>query len=356
MASKSKKSRAAQSPPGDAPRISGDSPRVKTPQAQRGGGRHKEMNLSPCDIVKKSAGATQPDPSGKGAHRSDDGKANLKNGGETDREDAHERDRKLRKRLEELRPIDDDFARVLLGDEAGRSLVERVIRLTTGFEDLEVVDHESQRDLRQLMGGRSVELDVWARDNKGRIHDLEVQTGGRSDPKRLRYHGSVMDAHALLAGTPFRRLPERWVIFVMEKDPKGRGKATYHYKTLEADDHDDMGDEVHYVYANCAYEGEGELGDLLRDFVRSDPAQMADPVLRDRVNYFKRDEEGVREMTTRMWKWREEDLEEGRKEGRESMLLESLRSLMDGMGCTADRAFDLLSVPEGDRARLASLL
>ena len=69
-------------------------------------------------------------------------------------------------RLERLRPIDDDFMRVIYRDDI--PLTEDTLRIVTGIEGLKVVHTETQKDLKRLVGARSVELDVMAVDSSGR--------------------------------------------------------------------------------------------------------------------------------------------------------------------------------------------
>lgn len=113
-----------------------------------------------------------------------------------EREEMHEAD--LR-RLEALRPIDDDFMRVMFQGQLG--FAQDVLRTITGVDDLVLVREEVQRDVKRLAGARSVVLDVYGEDSQGRLYDLEVQRADRgAEPRRARYHGSAMDVEALGVG------------------------------------------------------------------------------------------------------------------------------------------------------------
>lgn len=61
-------------------------------------------------------------------------------------------------RLEQLRPIDDDFMRCLFKDNI--PLAELVLRILTGKQDLMITACETQKDMKRLAGARSV---VWMR-------------------------------------------------------------------------------------------------------------------------------------------------------------------------------------------------
>ena len=76
-------------------------------------------------------------------------------------------------RLQKLRPIDDDFMRCLFKDNI--PLVELVLRIITGKQDLIIISCETQKDMKRLAGARSICLDAYGTDSKGKKYELEVQ-------------------------------------------------------------------------------------------------------------------------------------------------------------------------------------
>ena len=265
-----------------------------------------------------------------------------------------------------MRLIDDAFARVVFRDD--KPLLEHVLHLITAKKNLRIIEEETQRDLKLLGGVRSVELDVWCVDEKGAQHNIEIQTGTTADVKRLRYYSAAMDVTTLKAKHPFSELPEQWVIMVLEGDHEGLGLATYRYDRTERATSLSLNDEVHIIIANCTYKGNDELGRLLRSFVQSDPNKIEDAMVRGRVQYYKQQPEGVREMTSLMEQWRREDFESGRKQGMQQgleqgleqglqdALVSHLRSLVSKLGMPAEEALEALDVPEADRPRYLAML
>ena len=57
-------------------------------------------------------------------------------------------------KLRGLRPIDDDFMRCIFRDNI--PLAQLVLRIITGREGLEVKSVETQRDMKRLVGARSI--------------------------------------------------------------------------------------------------------------------------------------------------------------------------------------------------------
>ncbi|MDO5108251.1 MAG: hypothetical protein Q4D39_08240, partial [Coriobacteriaceae bacterium] len=71
--------------------------------------------------------------------------------------------------------LDDAFMRAVMKDN--RELAQMALRIVTDIGDLEVVDEETQRDLKRVGGSRSTVLDVFCVDGEGSQYDMEVQRG-----------------------------------------------------------------------------------------------------------------------------------------------------------------------------------
>lgn len=129
-------------------------------------------------------------------------------------------------KLQDLRPIDDEFMRCMFKDNI--PLVELVLRIITGKKDLVITNCETQADMKRLAGARSLCLDAYGADSTGKKYDLEVQKGEEeASPHRARYHSSVMDIENLNAGQEFEELPDTYVIFIVDEDVYGKGEPLY---------------------------------------------------------------------------------------------------------------------------------
>lgn len=214
-------------------------------------------------------------------------------------------------RLEALRPIDDDFMRALFQGQL--DLAQDTLRTITGIADLVLVREETQRDVKRLAGARSVVLDVYGEDSAGRRYDLEVQRAGSgAEPRRARYHGAAMDVEALGAGRDFTELPERYIVFVTEKDVFGCGAGAYRFEATDAEHGVALGDGAHVVYANGRYRRRDPLGDLMHDFMCSNPDDMHTAPLAERTRYLKRNPKGVAQMCKLLEDMKAEAMEKGR--------------------------------------------
>lgn len=98
----------------------------------------------------------------------------------------------------------------------------------------------------------------------------------------------------------------------------------------------------------------------MADFHQPDPAKIKDALLRERVQYLKDDAKGVSQMSSaseELFNWgRDEGLRQGRDEGDQHRLLDSVRSLMETVGWSAQEALDNLKVPKAEQARYLNML
>jgi len=178
-------------------------------------------------------------------------------------------------------------------------LTEYVLRIITGINDLKIIKSETQFDLHSLAGSRSLRLDVLGTDSKGKQINLEVQRADAgAAPKRVRYHSSALDVEFLKSGADFSKLPETYVIFITEKDVKGKGKLIYQYEWRE-EDGTKLEDDAHIIFVNAEYDKEddtSELAKLMHDFRCSQYKDMLIKPLADKTRLLKETPEGVATM------------------------------------------------------------
>ena len=230
-------------------------------------------------------------------------------------------------RLRDLRPIDDDFMRCLFKDNI--PLAELVLRIITGKQDLIITDCETQKDMKRLVGARSICLDAYGTDSVGNRYDLEIQRQEKgADPHRARYHSSVMDVENLHSGQEFKELPNTYTIFIIEKDFYSKGEPFYPIERINLATGKFFEDGEHILYVNGEYRGESNLGKLMHDFNCTRADDMNFELMADRTRYLKENPKGVSEMCRIMEDMRNESLKEGIKEG---AINTAKRMLADGM-------------------------
>lgn len=251
------------------------------------------------------------------------------------------------RRLQEFKPMDDEFMRCLFKDNV--PLAQLVLRIITGKDDLEIVECRTQEDMKRLAGARSICLDAYGIDSTNKKYDLEIQRASKGAcPHRARYHSSVMDIENLDAGQEFEELPDTYTIFITEEDFFGKGEAIYPIERINLVTGSPFGDGEHIVYVNGEYRGDSAIGKLMHDFNCVNADDMNYELMAERTRYLKENPEGVKEMSAIM--------EEMCNETAENTILQAIRNLMETMGWTAEQAMEAMKVPNSEREKYTKKL
>ena len=207
--------------------------------------------------------------------------------------------RNYKKDIQAATYLDDLFMTVVLSHFP--EVTQFVLRIIMEMPDLELVEILTQPDKKSFFN-RSIRLDVLAKDSKGRLYNIEVQNADEgAEPKRARYHSSVIDSDYLKKGAKFNELPETYVIFITENDVIGGNKPLYHIdRRIEEMKFAHFKDEQHIIFANTAYRGRKKIVKLFHDLICSDPDKMNYPELAAAARYFKEDDKGVIKMCRMM--------------------------------------------------------
>ena len=198
------------------------------------------------------------------------------------------------RRIKLVRVLDNDFSSLFFdGFKEGVELLLKVIL----NKDVKVIDSRTQKELKNIEG-RSVCFDIYAIDDSGNKHDVEIQRDDRgANPKRARYHSSVVDADMLRAGEDFTDIHENFVIFITENDVIGMNLPIYHIDSVIRETKMKFDDGRHIIYVNGAIRTkETALGRLMHDFFCTEAKDMYYKVLSERVKQFKETEKGVAKM------------------------------------------------------------
>lgn len=217
-------------------------------------------------------------------------------------------------RLRGFRPIDDDFMRGMFRKNI--PLVQMVLRIITGKDDLIITQCETQADMKRVTGARSICLDAYGVDQSGHRYDIEVQRADHgADPHRARYHSSVMDVENLDAGQEFSELPDTYTIFITEKDFFHKGESVYWIQNMNVTTGEAFNDGAFILYVNGEYRGDNPVGKLMHDFNCTEADDMHYDLMAESTRYLKEDPEGVSMMCKAMEEMRNEAQAYGESHG-----------------------------------------
>ncbi len=195
--------------------------------------------------------------------------------------------------IEKLCLLDDNLMTLVF--DRNIEAAELLLKVILQRSDLKVLEVAAQREYKNPMsGGRSITIDIYARDGYGKVYDIEVQRASSgADVHRARFHSSMIDTKMLKAGQEFKEIHDSYVIFITASDVMGAGCSLYHINRIIEETGTYFGDGSHIIYVNGSYKDDnGPVGRLMHDFRCLSSVDMFYPELAKQVKYFKETEGG----------------------------------------------------------------
>ena len=129
------------------------------------------------------------------------------------------------------------------------------------------IDHieypEAQKGIRPDIDAKSVRLDVYVKDGKGTVYDIEMQAADTKElPKRSRYYQSMLDLQLIDKGQTYKKLKPSYVIFICPFDLFDRGRHIYTFENICKEDKSVfLNDESLKIFLNAS----GRQDDVSRE-------------------------------------------------------------------------------------------
>lgn len=201
------------------------------------------------------------------------------------------------KLLEKLTLLDDEFMTIIF--DRNIKATELVLNIILGRVDMKVIEAIAQREYKNpVTGGRSIRLDIYAKDSEGKVYDIEVQNKDvGADVHRARFHSSMLDARMLRERQEFKEIHASYVIFITKNDYMKRGLPIYHVERVVRETGIMFGDGSHIIYVNGEYKNNDPLGKLMHDFHCTKAGDMFYHELAESVKHFKETEGGRKQVS-----------------------------------------------------------
>ena len=121
-----------------------------------------------------------------------------------------------------------------------------------------------------------------------------------------------------------------------------------------------MDDELKDSYVNASYEGDDDLGKLLKDMTNKKTSGFYNKELEEGVRHFKETEEGREIMSEAVQKFAEKYAKEYAKEYSEGQydkgIVDSIKNIMKNMKMSAEQAMDALGIPKSEHNKYMTML
>lgn len=241
--------------------------------------------------------------------------------------------------------FDDNFMSLVF--DKNIEAAELLLSIILERDDITVIEVVGQREYKNpVIGGRSIRIDIYAKDATGKIYDIEVQRDDfGADAHRARFNSSMIDTRMLKEKQKFKELHDSYVIFITEKDMIGEGLPLYHIDRTIRENGTLFGDGSHIIYVNGEYKNDNHpVGKLMHDFGCRRSVDMFYPQLAKQMKYYKETEGGRAIMCKAV-----EDLTES---SRLDSKFQDISNLMETMKLTLEQAMNALKISESDRVIL----
>ncbi len=132
------------------------------------------------------------------------------------------------KKWEELQITDDFlFGKVMRNPDICKRTVEAI--LDVEIERIEYLEEQKVIDIS--VNAKSVRFDVYVKDSKNTIYNIEMQPTNRGIlPKRSRYYQSMIDLNLIEKGESYKNLNQSFVIFICCFDLFGKNRCIYTFE------------------------------------------------------------------------------------------------------------------------------
>lgn len=153
--------------------------------------------------------------------------------------------------LSEL-PLKNDFmfGQVMRTEEICKLFLEALLEIE--IEHIEFLDR--QKDFTDSYEYHGIRLDVYLKDDKGTVFNVEVQTERKDSlPRRVRFYQSGIDRGELPKGADYASLSESYIIFVCDFDYFCIGKAVGERISFFKDTEVPYEDGSHVFFLNSRY-------------------------------------------------------------------------------------------------------
>lgn len=247
------------------------------------------------------------------------------------------------------------FKKVMRSKRICKHLLEEVLQ--TKIADISYP--ETEKTIDPAYDSRGIRLDVTVDDDKHTHYNLEMQvkniknpdTGIYVLPKRTRYYQAMIDIESLQKGQDYDLLPPTFIIFICVFDFFNEGNYIYTFKKRCLENlHLELPDETTTMFLNTVGNHGNITNDLKsffeyvnKEIITSDFTKQIDEEVTD-IKHNKK----VRKEYMLYEAMKMDIKREARAEGELNANLNSIKTIMQKKGWSAEQAMELLDIPTTD--------
>ena len=269
--------------------------------------------------------------------------------------------KRKRKTLEEL-TIQDDylFKRVM----TEKDICIKFVQIILGIDIKDIVYIKAEEVVKELYDSKGIRLDVYLKNEDGVVYNIEMQVtslGEEEFAKRFRYYEAMIDSYLLRAGQKYKDLNKLFIVFICPFEIFKGERTIYTFKNFcEEDKSIELKDDVRKIFITTKSENKENLSEDFLALLKYIDGNITDNPfvneIENKIHEIKQDEKergAYMQYDLHLMQIEEEARAEGRVEGEKigmaKSLLNSIKSLMETMNVTAEKAMNALKVPKEEQ-------
>ena len=226
------------------------------------------------------------------------------------------------------------FLKVMQNQRLCQHLIEKILQIKI----VEITYPDTEKSIDVRWDSKSVRLDVYVKDETGRVYDIEMQCENEANnglAKRTRYYQGMIDMELLNKGDVYDNLKPSYIIFICTFDAFAKGRPMYTFRNRCVEEEGlELNDEAAKIFLNSKGDSE-TLDPDVRAFLRYVDGKAAEgkfvKAVEDEVMRVKEHKETRREYMTYAMEIKRRELakfKEGREEGRQEERLKMILAML----------------------------
>ena len=240
--------------------------------------------------------------------------------------------------------------------EMNPDLCRRLIESILNIKVTHLSFPEREKVVEARADSKGIRLDVYAEDKGAkRSFDLEMQvTNNDNLGKRMRYYQGLLDLDKLKHGQHYRELGESFIIFICPFKVFSDNRHVYTFRNLCVENPNVALDDGATKIFLSTKGSSDDVSSTVKNFLNYvDNGTVADSFveeLDEAVQLVKSNKKVRLEYMTYEMALLDREIQ-GRTEGAESATVNNLRSIMETLNLSAEKAMDVLKLPAEVRAK-----
>ena len=178
-----------------------------------------------------------------------------------------------------------------------------------------------------------------------------LEASRKNHQKRIRYNSSVLTTNITDPGVDYENVPDVRVVFISKFDPFKAGFTVYHVDRINRETKKIVDNGFSEIYINAKVKDGSIISELMKIFTEDEFYDFTNFAEISKVKHMlKKTEEGRKIMCGVEQEIFEEGQAEGRAEGRTGGFLESIKKMVENFNVSANKAMDVLEIPENERS------